>query len=84
MNNYHLDDDDRMVADGRLAAEHTSISAVEDCVGHVAGFCSCGSSIVMHALEHLGGDDHRLHFLLADLDDPFLSYRSLGHIDFDT
>ena len=81
---HHLDDDDRMVADGRLAAEHTSISAVEDRVGHVAGFGSGRSSIVMHALEHLGGDDNRLHFLLADLDDPFLRYRSLGYIDFDT
>ena len=39
----------RIVADGRFAAEHTGVGAVQDGIGHVADFGPCGSPGMMHA-----------------------------------
>ena len=42
-----------------------------------------GRPRVLHAVEHLRGDDHRLLMLVAGGDDPLLHDRHLGHVDLD-
>ena len=49
----------RILADGRFAGEHAGVGAVEDRVGHVGRFGPRRPRRVLHAVEHLRGDDHR-------------------------
>ena len=64
----------RILAAGGFGREHDGIGAVENGVGHVAGFGARGARILDHRLEHLRGGDDRLapsggaadHMLLDD------------------
>ena len=48
----------RVLAAGGFGREHDGVGAVEDGVGHVAGFGARGARVFDHRLEHLrGGDD---------------------------
>lgn len=72
-----------MLADCRFARQHAGVGPVENCIGHVGGFGPGGDAGVRHAVEHLGGDDHRLAPLVAEGDDPFLGNGHLGDVDLD-
>ena len=78
---HHLDDEPRVVADRGLAGEHAGIGAVEDGVGDVGRLGPRRPSRMLHAVEHLGGDDHRLLKALANADDPLLHHRHRGNVD---
>ena len=78
---HHLHHEPRMLADRRLAGEHAGVGAVEDRVGHVGRLSPRGSPGVLHAIEHLRGDDHRLLIPLAGADDLLLHHRHAGDVD---
>ena len=50
---------DRVFAAGGLGAQHDGIAAVQHGIGHIAGFGTSGGGRVHHALQHLGGGNHR-------------------------
>ncbi len=79
---HHFDRFARVVADRGLAGEHAGVAAVEDRVGDVGDFRPGGPARILHALQHLRGDDHRLLQMLAGGDDLLLHHRHPSHVDF--
>ena len=53
------------MADGRLLGQHYGIRPVEDGIGDVRGFGTCGQGRVNHRFQHLRGHDHRLAYVVA-------------------
>lgn len=56
---HRFDRFDRIVAVGRLAAEHNCVDSLVNRVGHVADLGPGGARIADHRVEHLCGDDDR-------------------------
>ncbi len=78
---HHLDRFARVLADGRFAREHAGVAAVENGVGHVGGLGPRRPPRVLHAVEHLRGDDHRLLMFAAGGHDLLLHHGHPGHVD---
>ncbi len=74
MRDHHGDGFAGIAAARSFRRKHDGIAAVENGIGHVAGFGACGPRVFDHRLKHLGGRDHRLaplggaadHMLLND------------------
>ncbi len=81
---HHLHRLDRVLPDRRLAGEHAGVGPVEDGVGHVGRFGPRGKPRVLHAVEHLRGDDHRLAVPMAGVDDLLLHDGHPGDVDLHT
>ncbi len=74
---HHVHRLEGKLAGRRLCREHHRVRPLEDRGRHVGGFGPGGSGRVDHALQHLGGDDHRLAEIAGETDDAFLDERHL-------
>ena len=66
-----------IVARGRLAAEHDTVSTVRDGVSDITDLSTGGARILDHALEHLGCADNRLAGNVAESNEFLLSSKDL-------
>ena len=66
----------RVAATSGFRRKHDRVGAIEDGVGHVAGFGARGTRILDHRLEHLRGCDHRLTPLGGAADHVLLNDRN--------
>ena len=81
---HHGDGFDGVLTDRRLAREHHGIGAVEHGVEYVARLGTGRPAARFHAVEHLGGRDHRHPRAMAGVDDLFLDGRHPNHVQLDT
>ncbi len=81
---HHFNCFERKIADGGFAAEHASVCTIEDCIRHVGCFGTRRSLVMVHAIEHLSGYDHRTILFSTNANDSLLRGRSFGNIDLDT
>src|SRR5271165_1544948 len=67
---------------GSFGGEHYGVGAVEDGVGHVAGFGARGARVFDHGFEHLRGGDDRAAPRCCAADYVLLNYRDFFRSDF--
>ena len=74
---------ERVLAHGRLRAQHHRVGAVQDGVGHIGRFGPRRHRRMDHRLQHLGGRDDRLPVQIGFPDDPLLHQRDFleGQLD---